>query len=383
VRRFPISWVWLLAGALPLLAADEPPAPDEVPPSERSLTLRSEALSITPGQAVAYLRFSKGVTVSGEGFQLTADVVELDVNAGEVLQGLVVPQVPEDVEYIVREPGKTIADMGAELELPQAQFSQSNLRRVGAAGNVRVKNGEGVALTTAELISTDGGRAWAATGRSRLTRDDGAGNHAEMSADYLLLDSKANRALARGNIDGLVQQSGYQPVRFEAQSCEIDLAKQTLHVRDGFQAEFDELRLNCQTLFADLEKQVLYASDSPHLEGTGNDGADSVTVLDADRLELHLADRTALAQGHVRVVDRRGGIELTAGKIEADLEAMAYTASIQPELHYQDSSYTGTLITLTRKDKQTVIVVEGPQHAHINVEELTESGKDDGSAYAK
>jgi hypothetical protein len=115
------------------------------------------------------------VTASGAGFRLSADVVEVDVDAGEILkeQGFELPQVPEDVEYIVREPGRTIAEMGSELKLPQAEFTESSLRRVGAAGAVRVENSDGVVLTTTELISTDGGRAWAATGRSRLWRDDG------------------------------------------------------------------------------------------------------------------------------------------------------------------------------------------------------------------
>lgn len=367
MRWITIVLALLLIGALPLLAASEPPAPVGLPAGERSLTVHSEALDITPGQAVVYLRFSKGVTVSSEQFQLTADVVEVDVDSGQILSGqdAKLPKVPADVKYIVREPGKVISEMASELDLPKAQFSQSSLRRVGAAGNVRVENGEGVALTTSDLISTDGGRAWAASGRSSLTRDDGAGNHAEMSADYLLLDTQANRALARGNISGRVEQPDYQAVVFEAESCEMDLDAQALHIRDGFHAEFGDLQLNCQTLFADLKQQVLYASDGPHLE-------DSATglVLDADRVELHLAQRTALAQGQVRVEDSGRGIKLTSGRIEADLQSMVYTASNQPVLLYHDSSYTGTQITFTLGEDKTVIEVEGPQHAHINVEEL-------------
>jgi hypothetical protein len=203
VRRS-LSWlVLLVAGGLLLPSATDPPQPAELPPPAHHLTIRSESLTITPNNPLVFLSFSRGVTAASRDFQLSADLVELEVDAGELLQNqsFELPDVPRDTEHIVRDPGKTIAEMGYELELPNAQFKESSLRRVRAAGSVRVESEEGIVLTTEELISTDGGRAWGANGRSQLWRDDAEGNHAEMSADYLLFDSLASRALARGNIE--------------------------------------------------------------------------------------------------------------------------------------------------------------------------------------
>jgi len=361
----------LLAGGLLLPAATDPPAPVEVLATERHLTLRSEALSITPSLQVVYLRFSKGVTVTSEGFQLSADVVELDINPGEVLQdqGLMLPKVPEDIEHIVREPGQTIAEMAYELELPQARFTPSSLRRVGAQGGVRVESAEGVVLTTNELISTDGGRAWAAISRSQLWRDDAEGNHAELSADYLLLDSLAGRALARGNIEGVVAQTGYSAVTFTAQSCEMDLAEQTLHISEGLEARFRNLNLCCGSLYADLEENKLYASDTPHLLD-----AENGISLDATRIEADISAQTAVAEGDVWINDPVPHANLSAGRIDADLRAKVYTATGSPELRYGDSLYSGQTITISLRGEQTVIEVEGPQHARINIDELTAAG---------
>jgi len=374
--RGSLSWlVLLLAGGLLLPAATDPPEPLELPETERQLTLESESLSIKPSRENIYLLFSGEVTVTGEDYHMSADVVELDINPDDVLKnkGFSLPKMPEDTEHIVQEPSEAIAEMGYELQLPNAQFSESSLRRVAAAGNVRVESEEGVMLTTEELISTDGGRSWASTSRSRLSRDDADGNHAEVAADYLLLDVESNRALARGNIEGSVVQvaddGGNSEVTFNAQSCEYNLEEKSLSIREGLEAHMGSLSLCCGTLLADLENNLLYASDTPHLLDSENG-----VSLDAYRLEANITKKTARAEGDVWISYPLRSATLSAGRVDANLEQRIYTATGSPELHYGDTTYTGQQIKITLDGDKTVIEVEGPQYARINVEELSAAG---------
>lgn len=358
-------------------SATDPPQPQEVPPTQRNLTIRSESLTITPNPPLVFLSFSRGVIVTGEGFQLSADEVKLEVDASEVLQDqdFELPDVPKDTEHIVRDPGQTIAEMGDELQLPQAQFTDSSLRGVRAAGDVRVKSEQGVVLTTEELVSTDGGRSWSSTSRSRLSRDDADGNHAEVAADYLLLDVESSRALARGNIEGSVIQmaddGGNSKVTFNAQSCKYNLEEKTLSIREGLEAHMGDLSLCCGSLVADLEENKLYASDTPHLLD-----AEQGITLDANRIEADITAQTALAEGDVWINDPVRRANLSAGLIQADFKAREYTATGSPELHYGDTFYTGQQIKITLDGDKTVIEVDGPQHAKINVEELADAGKE-------
>ncbi|MBN2082970.1 hypothetical protein JW859_12295 [bacterium] len=369
-RNLPIAGL-LLAACLLALAATPPPETPEIELSTRNLTLTGDRLEITPGEETTYLRFSDGVTVRGESFSLTAETVELDVITSDAWQEseIKLPQMPTDTERISRDPGQAIAEMARELELPRARFSENSVRRVGAAGDVRIESTNGIVLATAELVSTDGGRSWAATGRSTVSHNDPVtGEVSHLSADRLLLDSLTSRALARGNIEAEFQQADLPLVSVKAERCELNLAERTLTVTDGLQASIGEIKLCCGQLSADLSKQMLTAFDSPHIE----DSATGMT-LDAGLVEFQLETQLASAMDNVWINDPVREFSLSAETITADLRNQVYRAQGEPRATYQSSFYTGQVITVTRDGEKILIEIEGPQHGRINLDELPDA----------
>jgi len=368
VRRSITVTGLLLATCLVVIAATPPPDTPEVEPNTRNLTMTGDRLEIAPGEDTTYLRFSEGVIVKGKSFSLTAQTVELDVITNDAWQEseIKLPQMPTDTERISRDPGQTIAEMARELELPRARFSENSVRRVGATGDVRIESTNGIVLETAELVSTDGGRSWAATGRSTVSHHDpDTAEISHLSADRLLLDSLTSRALARGNIEASFQQTDLPMVSVAAERCELNLEERTLKVTDGLQASIGEIKLCCGQLSADLSKQLLTAYDSPHIE----DRATGMT-MDAGFVEFQLETRLASAMDDVWINDPVREFSLSAETITADLLNQVYCAQGEPQATYKSSFYTGELITVTRDGERIIIEIEGPQHGRINLDEL-------------
>lgn len=396
---------WLLATALcgTLLCAAAEPATE--PEREPRLTIKGAALRILPGEELSYLRFSGGVTAEGEWFTLQAEIAELDVlNAALAgLKEIELPPLARDPQRIVRDPGQTIAEMSRELKLPRVRLAESHLQRIGAAGQVvlslQTPQSVDLTLSTATLVSVDGGNSWAAEQRSRLTYGDPAsGARGLLAADYMLYDDTGKRALARGNISGDAVWDAGQPVHFQAERCELDMAAQTLTISEGLLVRAGSLEMCCGVLSADLNARTLQASGAPRLldderglevtaqtievelkpaEGAAADQDSAVVIARGgvtarlDTAQLQAADAAAPP------AESAGRLRLTAAELRADLAARTLTATGEPLLTYGDSSYRGQLITLRWEDEQRFVVeVEGPQHARLRLDELREAGAD-------
>lgn len=365
-----LAIIGLLCACVALLTAADPPPEFTLPvDADHTMKIVGNALTIQPSaDGVAYLRFTDGVVVTGEGFTLTAGVVELDVKSGEYfdLKSIKLPEPPEDQERIVNDPGQTIADMAKELKVPRPDFSASSVLRVGAAGGVTIKTRD-MTLTTAMLVSTDGGATWAAEQRSVLrSLDPETGEGGEISADYLLYDIANNRMLARGNIISQTVLSDGRPLRAEAQQYELDLDSGTFLASDKLRIFSGDYMLCCGRISVDLQRERVVVSDFPHLldKSTGR-------TLDAETIETDLSGTMASARGNVRFSDPVSGLGLTAGEVNADLAAGIVIAGGEPEVRYRDSTYRGHSITVTLQDDGKVVVeVAGPQEAVINIDEL-------------
>jgi lipopolysaccharide export system protein LptA len=350
------------------LTAAEPPPRVELPakPPQRNFTVKSQTLHVRPGTSSTYFEFGGGVLVSGADFSLSADIVELDIESREVTSGeaFKLPKLGRAEERAVEDPGKAAAEMARELKLPDARFSTRALKRLGASGNVSV-SAKGITLSTSGLVSTDGGRSWATTGRCRVNRRDPvSGDVYSMEADTVVYDTQTQRALARGAIVGKFSLGRNPPVEVHAEHCELDLAKTTLTVSGGLKASFGELQLRCDKLGADLKQQTIHASGAPHLEH----GSYQVR-MDADGLTVNLQTQRVHAQGGVKLYDDARGISVLAGELEADLPGKTLVATGSPSAQYQGSTFSGTKITVRQEAGKTVIEAEGPQQARIDISE--------------
>ena len=291
-----------------------------------------------PGPGTTYFKFAGGVRVSGVDFNLSAAVVELDIESSEVTSGeaFKLPKLGEAKERAVGDPGKVAAEMVRELKLPDAQFSTRALKRLGASGNVSV-SAKGITLSTSGLVSTDGGRSWATTGRCRLNRRDAAtGDVYTLEADTVVYDTDTQRALARGAIAGEFRMGRNPPVVVHAGHCELDLAQTALTVSGGIKASFGELQLSCDTLSANLKQQAMQAGGSPHLEHSGYK-----VRMDADGLTVNLKTQRVHAKGNVKLFDDARGISMVAGELEADLPGKTLVATGSPSAQYRGSTFGG------------------------------------------
>ena len=363
---------WAIGLALPLLtAAAEPmPIPQLPPPSARTFTLQSTALTIRPGQDTTYLVFSGGVSVTGKDFTLSADTVEVDVTSSIAMggQGFKLPKKPESSERVVRDPGRAAAEMARELELPSANLTASAIKRVGAAGHVEV-HGSGLKLSTGELVSTDGGRSWSAAGRSTISGSQAKTQQSyRLEADDLLFDTQTERAVARGNISGSFTRADDPPISVTAQRCELDLASQQLTASEGLTVTYGGVTLSCGDLSADFKASTLSASSSPRLTDTDNGLMLSATELSAD-----LAAQQVNASGAIDLVSTAHGISLTAGQVSVNLKTKVLVASNAPLVRYRGSTYSGETITISDVDGKTVIEVTGEQQAHLDLDDLPDA----------
>lgn len=384
----------MLAAALPQPAAGEPPELVEVPAGEHGLTLYSEKLSVTPhpDQQMVYLLFSGGVTVVGEDFKMSADLVEMGVDNSEALEGMerVLPSSSKDIEYLVREPSQALAEMEtgleemksrlaemeSELMLPEGRLPQSSLRRVGARGNVIVE-AKGVELTTSELISNDGGITWATTGRSQLSYTYGQESRAKLSADYARLKQLSTTervAQAYGNVSGSIEDQRIKnPVEFEAQNCVIDIRdvhKVKLTISEGLSVRSGNLELCCGLLTADLSAgddegrpTVLEAAGSPQVKYGESD-----LMLTADKISIEIpankkkTSRRGTGQSSfAAVIEASGGVQAAV-----DHDLLAKTSGIKSPGEDKPQAEDESAEQLW----SVIIEVDGPTKARLNLDEL-------------
>lgn len=376
----------LLASAAMLLAAADPPTGDgqlaDETPFERTYTIRGNSLTIHPSEEVSYLKFAGGVTVDGDSFALSADVVELDVLSGSVTggQSLKLPKAPLTVERAVSDPGQTAAAMARELKLPKAQalFTTSAVLRVGAAGSVVIRTPQ-VNVTAGELVSMDGGRSWATNGRSVAEYDNqAAGEYYRLAADYLIYDRESERGVARGAIFARMAFGDDPPIEVEAERCEFDIGTSQFSVSEGLVARQGTLSLRCGAMTAHLDQRTLLAEDTPQLTYAG-DGWD--VVLEAVSINVDLNAQLASAEGPTQLTELHHGMTLTAESMTVELTDRSLTASGNPVARYRDSIYRGERIIARQDGERIVIEVEGPQSAHFNLDDLPEIHDDESSAH--
>jgi len=377
------SWhSWMALGVLvPLvlvLAADEQPPRIEMPPeTARTFTLKGSTLTIYPGQETTQLAFSGGVDVTSKELTLTADTVQVTVLSSTAMGGkqLQLPAKPQSPESVVREPARAVAEMAKELQLPNANLTASAVKRVDAVGDVIITSKE-LRLATSQVVSTDGGRSWAATGRSVVTQSGAkAGEQYRLEADTLLFDTQTERAVARGNVAGSFERPGKQAVSVSAQQCELDIPAQKLIASKGLTVRYGAVTLVCGDVSADLKASTLEATSAPRLVDGDNNLALTATQIDAN-----IEGQQVSASGGVTVSETARGVTLTADKVTADLKNNIVVATGKPQLTYHDSTYNGTKITVRDDNGKTVIEVEGPQQAHINLDDMPKQEPDKPAA---
>lgn len=359
----------MLAGVLCAgVLAGEPPPQVSVPAGkDRNYTLLGQSLLIRPGAQTTYLRFSKGVSVKGADFTLHADLVELDIASGEMssANAFKLPKLKDAKERVVQDPGRVTAEMARELKIPDARFSANALKRVAAAGKVRVE-ARGMTLSTSGLVSQDGGRSWAAVGRCDLRRTDPvSGDRYALAADEVVYDTQTQRALAKGQVVGSFKSRNGQAIGLAAGLCELDLAQNKASASGALTVTYGALTLSCGSLTADLKRQLITAGDQPHLvEREYN------LVLDADGLSVDLERELVTAQGSVAMRDEQRGVKLTAGKLAADLRSEQFTATINPLVTYRGSTFSGDKIVVRQEGGKTIVEVDGPQQARIDLDDV-------------
>lgn len=376
MRRFVL--VCLALVPLLLAARSTPPEveePETSPP--RNLTIYGDSLSITPGETHSHLRFAGGVRCINNDMELNADVLELDLQTTEVTGGteLKLPQSEVGEESVVKDPGAVVRSMAAEMKVPSARFKASAIQRVGATGKVRVKvrsKGSGIDLATEDLVSTDGGSTWAASGRSTISSCDDKGNCYEVSADHILYDMASQKALARGAIDGQYTGGNAEPVLISAERVELNLAKSVISASEYLNVTYHGYTMCCGSLKADIKDQEVSAGNNPMLQQP-----ELGLAATAAGIEIDLKTKILKATGGISVTDKKRGIELTADKLTAYLDEDRLVATGKPHLTQGSSTFDGEKIVVSRQDGKTVVEVDGPQHAKLNVDELKQEAQDD------
>jgi hypothetical protein len=166
-----------------------------------------------------------------------------------------------------------------------------------------------------------------------------------------------------------------------AQRGELDLGKQHLSVAGSLTAAYGDISINCDGLNADLKAGIITTTGT----ATVNDSGLGVSVSSGSA-SVDLQSRSFTATGGVKADARQDGVTLSAAQAEGTLPddagkgegAPAGTVIVltgEPVVHYKDSSFTGKKITVRQESgkdgkPRTVIEVEGPQKAKLNLDEL-------------
>lgn len=332
--------------ALLLGAADTgPPTPQEPPKVERNFTIRGSSLTIQPGPESTYLRFGGGIVCTAKDMHLSADVLELDISSASLqMQGEIkFPAMPSPLERAVDDPGELAQAMASELELPKASFSGNAITRVGAKGSVKVEF-QGLSLETGELVSTDGGNSWVASGRTKISSKGlTKGTSFSLSADYLFFDLARSSALAKGNIVGNFAGDGFELVKIQAQRLELNQATGILLVSEGVVLEYGSVRLSCG--------QPAGGNGSQDNEGAGGS------------IEFNLESHLVVASGGVVLFESLQGLTLSAAEITVSIAEMWAEATGNPRVERGQSSFSGERILVTDLGGKVVVEVSGPQEA--------------------
>ncbi len=414
MRRF----VLVMLTIIPLLLAarSEPPQVEKPEtPSKRKFTVYGASLSITPSSDLSYLVFTGGVRCVTAEMELSADVLEIDVQTSEVTGGteLKVPESKVGQERVVEDPGAVVRSMAAEIKVPSARFEERAIRRVGAKGNVRVK-GENINLTTGELVSTDGGNTWSASGRSTFNSCDDKGNCYKVSADYIVYDMSAEKAVARGNIDGQYSDKGGEPVLISAESVTLNLKEDEFSASTA-EVTFDTRMMAHLTATDDASTKhepAGQAGGGPQTATTGEPGQDRQdTRLKLRAAELVISQKSELRPDSRQVIEATGGIAvsgllgdsgqeimLTADKLTAYFtggtsdqsggtsagspnQTIRLEATGSPHLAQGSSTFDGERIVIRLTREKIVIEVDGEQTARLDVKELeTQANDEDAGA---
>lgn len=377
------------------LCAAQPPAIPPAPQTERNYTIKAEGLTIRPGPETTWLHFTDGVTISGKQVEVKAAELEVDIETGEMasLETLKLPKVESPHEQISEDPGKVAAEMARQLKLPSPDFSQSALRRLGATGGITL-TGQGMTLSASQVVSADGGRSWNASGACRIQREvTASGKRAAESysveAEHLLYDTETDRAAAQGNVVAVYKRGKDDSLSVSAQRGELDLGKQQLSVAGSLTATYGDISISCEGLAADLKAGKITTVGAATISDSGLGVSVSASTAAVD-----LRSRIFTASGSVSAEARQDGVTLSAAKAEGTLPDEAVTGdgapvgtvivlTGEPVVHYKDSSFSGQRITVkqeTGKDgkPRTVIEVEGPQKAKLNLDELPKLKSDRG-----
>jgi lipopolysaccharide export system protein LptA len=371
---------------LQLAARTEPPQieqPEDTP--ARNFTIRGSNLTITPGETMSRLSFSGGVNCTTAEMELHADVLKLELRTAEVTGGTKYegPKSAVEAQRLVDSPGETVRAMAAEMEIPRARFDESAIRQVVAQGNVRISSAA-FSLQTSELASTDGGESWYTSGRSTISHCDETGACYELSSDYILYDMPNERALARGAISGSYRSGpDAEPVQISAERVELDIANSLINASEYLEVAYGDYVLCCGALAADIPNDLVRATDSPQLRqpGTG-------LIASAGELSVDLATMVLEASGGIRVSDPGRAIEMTAGQLTAYLEATGIREHIRleaignPHLQRGESSFDGEKIVVFEEQGKTIIEVDGPQRARLDLDQL-DTGKKEGAPPAE
>jgi lipopolysaccharide export system protein LptA len=244
------------------------------------------------------------------------------------------------------------------------------------------------------VVSRDGGRSWAAEQRSTISAIQD-GQSYELKADTLVYDTEKQHAAASGNIVASLSQGGQPPIRLSARRLELDMKSGQLTVSGGLTASYGDISLSSkgdvsadtrgerfsatgglsaqyggaslrgESLSADLKSQRLTAGGGAHLEYP-----ELGLTLDAGSLSFGIKSQQIEAGGGVTMHDSVRGVTASADSLSADMKAETLTVSGSPTVQYAGSTFTGEKIVIRQQNGKTVVDVEGPQRAKIDVEAL-------------
>jgi hypothetical protein len=363
-----------------MLAAASPVAgPGTVANLAGKIEVSANSLRIQPGTRMNYLRFEDGVRISGQGFSLRANTVEIDVATEGVIDtsAIRLPSLDEPPDRVIADPASAVQQMARDIRGPSANLDAASLKRIAASGKVQI-DGPGISLTTDTLYSEDGGLSWSTGGVAHLkVSDKQRGQSGSFTANLISFNSSTETLLARGSLQGSFRQGKQPEITMAASELRADLRSDALEIRGGLRLAYGSLelsteaqgvndpvvRLNTRTMSLELDGAfvLLEREMGLELEGTGLsarlDKVQQVDVLSGFKL-----------------VDTERGLELRADKLSAVLEPLRLEARGQVRVEYGKSSYDAQEAIVTRegsgKHSRYILEMSGPQTGRFDLGDL-------------